>query len=113
MPPQLLAATMAVAIASLAGCQSGPTKEQIEAAKNSIDCERPGERIVIQFGDNEARIVTPGTSTIVLYQVPGRSGFRFMNGTMELRGKRSEIELIRVQAAVQFTCKPLEIKKQE
>ena len=112
IPPNLLAATIAIAIASLAGCQSEPTKEQIEAAKNTIDCDGAGEHVVIQFGDHEARLVTPGTSTIVLYQVPSRPpGFRFMNGTMELRGTRSEIELVRDQAAAHFSCKPLEIKK--
>jgi hypothetical protein len=114
MSPRSLAAMIAALVASLAGCQSGPTKEQIEAAKNTIDCDRPGERVVIQFGDNEARLVTPGTSTVVLYQVPSRStGFRFMNGGMELRGTRSDIELIREQAAAHFTCKPFELKKPE
>ena len=40
-----------VAIGVLAGCQNGPTKEELEAAKNTIDCERPGERIVIRFAE--------------------------------------------------------------
>jgi membrane-bound inhibitor of C-type lysozyme len=97
-----------------AGCETGPTKEQIEAAKNSIDCQRPGEHLVIQFGNNEARIIVPGTETIVLYQVPSTSGPRFMNGSMELRsGRGKEVELIRDQTATHFTCKPLEIPKKK
>ena len=55
----------------LAGCQQGPTKEEIEAAKNTVDCERPGERIVIRFGDGEARLLMPDATRVVLYQVPG------------------------------------------
>lgn len=105
----------AIALTALvcAACGTAPTKEQIEAAKNSIDCERPGEHVVIQFGDSEARIIVPGTETVVLYQVPSSSGVRFMNGSMELRGRGKEIELVRDQAAAHFTCKPLAIPKKK
>ncbi|HLX27054.1 MAG TPA: MliC family protein [Casimicrobiaceae bacterium] len=106
-------ATLALTAVVCAGCETGPTKEQIEAAKNSIDCERPGEHLVIQFGNNEARIIVPGTETVVLYQVPSTSGARFMNGSMELRGRGKEVELVRDQAATHFTCKPLEIPKKK
>jgi membrane-bound inhibitor of C-type lysozyme len=106
-------AILALTAVVCAACETGPTKEQIEAAKNSIDCERPGEHLVVQFGNNEARIIVPGTETVVLYQVPSASGVRFMNGSMELRGKGLEIELIREQAATHFTCKPLEIPKKK
>jgi len=105
----LLASIFAVAV--LAGCQSGPTKEELEAAKNTIDCERPGERIVIRFAEGEARLLMPDATRVVLYQVPGGSGFRYINGLMELRGKGMDVELTREQQAVHLTCKPYEIPK--
>jgi membrane-bound inhibitor of C-type lysozyme len=98
----------------LSACQQqGPTKEEIEAAKNTVDCERPGERIVIRFGDGEARLLMPDASRVVLYQVPSGSGIRYLNGLMELRGKGMELELTREQTAVHFTCKPYVIPKKE
>ena len=39
------------------------------------------------------------------------SGIRYLNGLMELRGKGMELELVREQAAVHFTCKPYELPK--
>jgi membrane-bound inhibitor of C-type lysozyme len=100
-----------IAVGMLAGCQNAPTKEELEAAKNTIDCERPGERIVIRFAEGEARLLMPDATRVVLYQVPGGSGFRYINGLMELRGKGMEVELTREQQAVHLTCKPYEIPK--
>jgi membrane-bound inhibitor of C-type lysozyme len=53
----------------------------------------------------------PDATRVVLYQVPGGSGFRYINGLMELRGKGMEVELTREQQAVHLTCKPYEIPK--
>jgi len=100
-----------VGLVLLAGCQSGPTKEEIEAAKNTVDCERPGERIVIKFEDGEARLLMPDATRVVLYQVPSGSGIRYLNGVMELRGKGMNLELVREQELVHLTCKPYEIPK--
>ena len=86
-----------VALAVLGGCKTGPTQEEIEAAKNTVDCERPGERIVIRFDEGEARLVMPDGTRVVLYQVPMASGIRYLNGLMELRGKGMNLELIRDQ----------------
>ena len=47
-PRALIACTL---LALLAACETGPTKEEIEAAKQTIDCERPGERVVIRFAE--------------------------------------------------------------
>jgi membrane-bound inhibitor of C-type lysozyme len=111
MSQRILLASI-VAIGVLAGCQNGPTKEELEAAKNTVDCERPGERIVIKFEDGEARLLMPDATRVVLYQVPSASGFRYINGLMELRGKgRMELELTREQQAVHLTCKAYEIPK--
>jgi membrane-bound inhibitor of C-type lysozyme len=111
MSPRALTACTLLAL--LAACETGPTKEEIEAAKQTIDCERPGERLVIRFADGEARLLLANGTRVVLYQVPSGSGVRYINGLMELRGKGMEMELIREQAAVHFTCKPYEIPKKK
>jgi membrane-bound inhibitor of C-type lysozyme len=109
-PRALIACTL---LALLAACETGPTKEEIEAAKQTIDCERPGERLVIRLADGEARLLLADGTRVVLYQVPSGSGVRYINGLMELRGKGMEMELNREQAAVHFTCKPYEIPKKK
>ena len=76
MSPRLSYASLCVAIA-LAGCQTGPSKEELEAAKDTIDCQRPGERIVVKFADGEARILLPDATRVILYQVPSGSGVRW------------------------------------
>jgi membrane-bound inhibitor of C-type lysozyme len=93
--------------------ETGPSKEDIEAARQTIDCERPGERGVIRFVEGEARLLMPDGTRVVLYQVPSASGVRYINGLMELRGKGMDIELIREQAAVHFACKQYEIPKKK
>ena len=102
-----------MAVALLAGCQSGPTKEELEAVRNTVDCEGAGERIVIHFEDGEARLAMADATRVVLYQVPSGSGKRYINGLMELRGKGMELELVREQQLVHLTCKPYEIPKKE
>ena len=111
MSPRALTACTLLAL--LAACETGPTKEEIEAAKQTIDCERPGERLVIRLADGEARLLLADGTRVVLYQVPSGSGVRYINGLMELRGKGMEMQLIREQAAVHFTCKPYEIPKKK
>ena len=96
-----------------AGCQQGPTKEETEAAKNTVDCTTGDERIVIRFDDAEARLLMPDGTRTVLYQVPSGSGVRYLNGLMELRGKGMEFDLTREQTAVRLKCKPYEIPKKK
>ena len=102
-----------VALLALAACQQGPTKEEIEAAKNTIDCDRQGERIVIRFADAEARLLMPDGTRVILYQVPSGSGIRYLNGLMELRGKGMDLDLTREQTAVRMHCKAYELPKKE
>lgn len=111
MSPRTLAAWVGIVAGLVAGCQTGPTQEEIEAAKHTVDCERPGERIVIRFAEGEARLLMPDGTRVVLYQVPSGSGIRYLNGLMELRGKGMDLDLTREQAAVHFKCKPYEIPK--
>ena len=100
-----------VVLAALGGCKTGPTEEEIEAAKHSIDCERPGEHFVIRYDQGEARILMPDATRVVLYQVPSTSGPRYLNGNMELRGSGMKLELIRDQQLVHLDCKPFELPK--
>jgi membrane-bound inhibitor of C-type lysozyme len=111
MSPRLLIAALAVVL--LSACQTGPTKEELEAAKETVDCERPGERIVIRYTDGEARILMPDGKRVVLYQVPSGSGIRYINGLMELRGKGMEVDLTREQQSTHFVCKRYEIPKKD
>ncbi len=101
-------------IVLVAGCQQpGPTKEELEAAKNTVDCTAADERIVIRFDDGEARLLMPDGTRTNLYQVPSGSGIRYLNGLMELRGKGMDLELTREQRATRMKCKPYEIPKKE
>src|SRR5689334_7692515 len=97
----------------LAGCQSGPTKEELEAAKNTVDCHRGDERLIIRFDEGEARVLLPDPTRIVLYQVPQASGLRYTNGLIELRGRGLELTWIREGFAQALQCKPYEIPKKE
>ncbi len=91
---RLLAASL---LAALAACQQGPTKEEIEAAKNTFECKLAGEKIVIRFDStlHEARVLMPDGNSMALHQIPSASGVRFSNGTYELTGKGTELKLSR------------------
>ena len=90
--------SLLVAAALVAGCQQkGPTKEELESARNTVDCQGADERIVIKFDDGEARLLMPDGTRTILYQVPSGSGIRYLNGLMELRGKGMDLELTREQ----------------
>jgi membrane-bound inhibitor of C-type lysozyme len=106
--PLLLACAGALA---LAACKTAPSKDEIEAARESIDCHHAKDHFVIRFTEAEARILMPDGKRVILYQVPAGSGVRYMNGDMELRGKGLDMTLLRYQGAVHLDCKPLEIPK--
>src|SRR5438105_8495447 len=98
------------AIALLAACQSsGPTKEELEAAKNTIDCDYGGERIVVRFADGEARMLMPDGTRVILYQIASPTGLRYTNGLMDLRGTGLEFQLSRERMTMKMSCKPYEI----
>jgi hypothetical protein len=102
----------ALASALLAACASSPTAEEIEAARNSIACELGGERLVIRFDVDEARMLMPGGDRVTLYQIPVASGVRYTNGTLELRGKGSDLQLLRDGTPIPLRgCQPLELPK--
>jgi len=100
-------------IAFLAACQSGPSKDEIEAAAKTIDCARADERIVIRFDEGEARLLMPDGTRVILYQVQVASGLRYTNGLMDLRGKGFDFTLVREGIVATLTCKQYEIPKKE
>lgn len=110
---------IAVCIAvALAACADKPSKEEEEAAKNTFVCQLQGERLVIRFDGSEARLLMPSGDRVVLYQVPSTQaqGVRFSNGSMELRGKGTDVTLIDRVNAVQIEltgCVPYSIAKQQ
>ena len=105
-----LAAAIVVVLA--AGCADKPSKEEQEAAKNTFACKLAGERLVLRFDSGEARLLMPGGERAVLYQLPVASGVRFSNGTMELRGKGTDLQLIADATIVPLAdCQPYVLPK--
>ena len=94
----------------VAACQSsGPTKDEIEAAKQTVDCDYGGERIVIRFTEGEARLLMPDGTRVILYQVAAATGFRYTNGMLDLRGAGLDLQLQRDRITIKMICKPYEI----
>jgi membrane-bound inhibitor of C-type lysozyme len=103
-----------LAVAAFAGCVDNPSKEEQEAAKNTIVCQLQGERAVIRFDTGEVRMLL-GNDRIILYQVPSASGVRYSNGNLELRGKGMEFTLLDFTNATQAQlseCAPYTLPKQ-
>lgn len=105
-----LVAMIAVAVAS--GCADKASKEEQEAAKNTFACQLHGERLVLRFDSGEARLLMPGGDRVILYQIPTASGVRFSNGTMELRGKGTDLQLVGDGVVTPLTdCQPYTVPK--
>lgn len=107
-------AAVLVLAATLAGCISNPSKEEEEAAKNTIVCLVDNERLVIRFDSGMARILMPGGDSVWLYQLDAAYGtMRYSNGSLELRGKGLDLTLIDSPAATQrvLACTPYTVEK--
>ncbi|HTQ01677.1 MAG TPA: hypothetical protein VMN56_20335 [Casimicrobiaceae bacterium] len=81
----------------LAACDPLQKKHEEELAKTTFACSLNGERFVVRFAEGEARVLLPGAQRVTLYQIPvGSTGalVRFSNGTMELRGRGTELTFI-------------------
>ena len=103
------------AFAALAGTGCTGTEEKPEevASKDTFECQLEGERWLVRFVDQEARLLTPAGERINLYQIATGSGVRFTNGLVELRGRGMELMLIRDNFARQMEgCKPVMIPKE-
>jgi hypothetical protein len=106
-PMRLEFAWFAVALALVAtGCEHKPTKEEEEAARNTITCQLAGDRLVIRFDSGEVRLLTATAEKITLYQIPSGAVMRYSNGNLELRGKGLEWTLTDLGAStVLESCK--------
>jgi membrane-bound inhibitor of C-type lysozyme len=102
--------TLLASLLLLAACQTG--KKEEEASKDTFACQLNGERFVVRFAEQEARLLFTGGERVNLYQVGSDSGVRYTNGMMELRGKGSELTLIRDgQVSVMKDCAPVMVPK--
>ena len=110
IPPsrqRLAAHAMALATLLCAACAMPPSKEELEAAKNTFACMFVDERIVIRFEPGEARLLMPDGNRVALYQISADSGVRFSNGVMELRGKGMDLQLVNHGVPTQLkNCEP-------
>ncbi len=89
-----------------------PSKDEVEAAKNTISCQLAGERLVIRFDTGEARLLMPAGDRVALYQIPAASGVRYSNGSLELRGKGMDLQLVRDGTATPLAgCEPYQLPK--
>jgi membrane-bound inhibitor of C-type lysozyme len=109
---QAAIALVAATLVATTGCSSKPSKEEEEAARNTFACQLRGERLVLRFDAGEARLLMPGGERIVLYQLPAASGVRFSNGTLELRGKGTDLQLLNDSGSVPLVdCQPYSLPK--
>lgn len=105
-------AGMAAIACVLAACAATPSQKDEEAARNTFACTLGGERLVVRFEAGEARILLPGGDRVSLYQIPAASGVRFSNGTLELRGKGTDLQLIRDGNLMPLAdCQPYAVPK--
>jgi hypothetical protein len=98
-----------VLLAALAagGCENPQKKREEELARNTFACQLNGERFVVRFAEGEARVLLPGAQRVTLYQIPVASGVRYSNGSMELRGKGTELQFVVDNAIVPLRdCEP-------
>jgi membrane-bound inhibitor of C-type lysozyme len=108
-----LIALALVAAALVGACAPTPEKLEEVPSPDTYECMLEGQRWLVRFVDQEARLLTPQGERINLYQIPSGSGVRFTNGLIELRGKGMELTLIRDNFARQLLgCKPVMIPKE-
>ena len=95
-----------------AACAHKPSKDEEEAARNTIVCKIDGERLMIRFDVGEVRLLMPSGDKVSLYQISGDSMMRYTNGIMELRGRDLQQTLVRNGDATKLEdCKHYEIPK--
>jgi membrane-bound inhibitor of C-type lysozyme len=110
--PVLRRSVVLAVLGILAAC-TPPEKPADVPSKDTFECTLEGERWVIRFTEGEARMLTPGSERITLYQIAAASGVRYSNGLMELRGKGMELQLIRDGFARRLDdCKPVMVPQE-
>lgn len=105
------------AVAAIAGalllCACATGGDEMELSTDTYACKLQGQRIVIRFTEQEARILMPpDENKVTLYQVSTLNGVRYTNGMMELRGAGTDLTLVRDNLSVSLTgCEPLKVPK--
>lgn len=103
-------ALVLVAAALLVACENPMKKREDEIARQTFACQLNGERFVVRFAEGEARVLLPGAQRVTLYQIPtGSTGsiVRYSNGSMELRGRGTELTfIVDNQSAPLRDCEP-------
>ena len=111
-PLRTSAVAAAVAALLCASCAMPQSQSELEAAKSTFSCQSGSERIVIRFDVDEARLLMPDGNRVSLYQIPAASGVRYANSDMELRGKGTDLQLVRNGAAIPLAdCQPYQPPK--
>ena len=109
---RLRAAALLAAALLAAACVGNPEKPEEEPSKDTFECMLEGGRWLVRFVDQEARLLTPQGERINLYQIASGSGVRFTNGLIELRGRGTQLTLIRDNFARDLLgCKPVMVPK--
>jgi membrane-bound inhibitor of C-type lysozyme len=97
----------------LSACATNAPKE-MEPSKDTFECMLQGDRYLVRFTEGESRILMPDGTRVVLYQIAAGSGVRYTNGMIELRGKGTELQIVRDGFARSLEgCKPVMVPKQE
>jgi len=103
-------ALVLVAEALLVACENPMKKREEEIARQTFACQLNGERFIVRFAEGEARVLLPGAQRVTLYQIPsGSTGsiVRYSNGSMELRGRGTELTfIVDNQSAPLRDCEP-------
>ncbi|MBS0319954.1 MAG: hypothetical protein JSR18_05385 [Proteobacteria bacterium] len=100
-------------VALLGACATGG--DPMVPSEDTVQCQMQGQRIVIRFVDQEARLLMPPNGErINLYQIgstmPGQ--MRFSNGLMELTGTNKDLRLTKDgQSMALVNCEPLMVPK--
>lgn len=98
----------------LAACAHKASKEEEEAARNTIVCKLAGERLMIRLDVGEVRLLMPDGNRVSLYQISSDAGMRYTNGILELRGKDLDLTLVRNGDPIKLEdCKHYELPKPE
>jgi hypothetical protein len=106
-------ALIAVMAAAMTACAPTPEKPEEVPSPDTYECTLEGERWLVRFTDQEARLLTPQGERINLYQINTNSGVRFTNGLIELRGRGTDLTIIRNNFERALVgCKPLMIPKE-
>jgi hypothetical protein len=103
-------ALVLIAAGLLVACENPMKKREEEIARQTFACQLNGERFIVRFAEGEARVLLPGAQRVTLYQIPtGSTGsiVRYSNGSMELRGRGTELTfIVDNQSAPLRDCEP-------